>query len=199
MLGRVLRYMSGVIGFGLRFAHAAIGFALCLYAGASHGRGAHHTAAGFCKSRSGGCIFASGACIYAWSNIQQGTALSAFESGLYTLVLGIRYLLALQRIATFVIGATLPTSLAFCDNQSVIAKLLRRDLSSRSRHIRTNLGFVYEAIDNGDIHVEYIRSDANPANPANTLHPKHRRPLGTRRTPLSQNDTNKELSPSHNQ
>ena len=163
-LGRVLRYMSGVIGFGLRFAHNATGFTLRLYVDASHGREAHHTAAGFCKSRSGGCIFGSGACIYAWSSIQQSTALSTFESELYALVLGTRYLLALRRITTFIIGATLPTSLVFCDNQSVIAQLLRRDLSSRSRHIRTNLGFLYEAIDNGDIHVEYIRSEANPAN-----------------------------------
>ena len=46
----------------------------------------------------------------------------------------------------------------------MIAQLLRRDLSSRSRHIRPNLGFVYEAIDKGDIRAEYIRSEANPAN-----------------------------------
>ena len=64
-LGRVLRYMSGVIGFGLRFAHVATGFTLRIYVNASHGREAHHTAAGFCKSRFSGCIFASGACICA--------------------------------------------------------------------------------------------------------------------------------------
>jgi hypothetical protein len=163
-LGRVLRYMHGTVGAGLRFAHAATGFRLRMYVDASHGREAHHTAAGFCKSRSGGCIFASGACVYAWSSTQQSTALSTFESELYALVLGTRYLLALRRITSFILNATLPTSLVFCDNQSVIAQLLRRDLSSRSRHIRTNLGFIYEAIDNRDIHVEYIRSAANPAN-----------------------------------
>ena len=163
-LARVLRYMSGMIGYGLRFAHNHTGFALRLYIDASHGREAHHTAAGFRKSRSGGCILASGACIHAWSGTQQCTALSTFESELYALVLGLRNLLALRRITTFIIGATLPTSTVFCDNQSVIAQLQRRDLSSRSRHIRTNLGFVYEAIDNGDVHVEYIRSEDNPAN-----------------------------------
>ena len=150
-----MRYMSGVIGFGLRSAYVATGFALRLYTDASHGREAHHTAAGFCESRSSGCIFASGACIYTWPSIQQSTTLSTFESELYALVLGTRYLLALRRIATFVIGAALPASLLLlCDNQSVIAQLLWRDPSSRPRHIRTNLGFVYEAIDNGDIRVE---------------------------------------------
>ena len=177
--------MNGVIDLRLRFAHVATGFTLRLYVGASHGREAHHTAAGFCKSRSGGCIFASGACIYAWSSIQQSTALSTFESELYALALGTRHLLALRCIASFIIGATLPTSLVFCDNQSVIAQLLRRDLSSRSRHIRTNLGFVYEAIDNGDIRVEYIHSEANPAN-THTLPP--RTATASRKTPPSSPD-----------
>jgi hypothetical protein len=163
-LGRTLRYMQGAIGEGLRFAHNNTGFSLRLYVDASHGREAHHTAAGFCKSRSGGCIFGSGACIYAWSSIQQSTALSTFESELYALVLGIRNLLTLRRLAAFIVGATLPESLVFCDNQSVIAQLKRRDLSSRSRHIRVTLGFIYEAIDSHDIHVEYIRSESNPAN-----------------------------------
>ena len=111
----------------------------------------HHTADGLCKSRSGGRTFGSGACIYAWSTIQQSIALSTFESELYALVLGIRNLLPLRRITTFIIG-------------TVNAQLQRRDLSSRSLHIRSNLGFIYEAIDNDDIHVEYIRSEANPAN-----------------------------------
>ena len=48
--------------------------------------------------------------------------------------------------------------------KTTIAQLLRRALSPRSRHIRTNLGFVYGAIDNGDIYLECIRSEANPVN-----------------------------------
>ena len=87
-----------------------------------------------------------------------------FESELYALVLGTRCLLALRRTTTFIIAATLPASLVLCDNQSAIARLLRRDLSSCSRHIRTNHGFVYEAADNDDIRVDYNRSEANPAN-----------------------------------
>ena len=64
-LGRVLRYMGGVIGFGLRSACIITGFTLHLRVGASHGREAHHTTAGFYKLRSVDCIFVSGACIYA--------------------------------------------------------------------------------------------------------------------------------------
>ena len=82
-------------------------------------------------------------------------------------MLDTRYLLALRHTATFHHrrdspgGPCLPP---FCDSQSVIAQLLRSDLSPRSRHIDSNLGFAYEAIDNGDICVEYIRSEGNPAN-----------------------------------
>ena len=89
-------------------------------------------------------------------------------------MLGIRYLLALRCLAAFIMGATLPASIVFCDNQSAIAQLLLRDLSSRSHHIRTNLGFICEATDNSDIRVEYIRSEMNPANTHTTTENRSR-------------------------
>ena len=44
------------------------------------------------------------------------------------------------------------------------AQLHKRDLSARARHVRTNLGFVYDAIDDGDVIVTHIRTMENPAN-----------------------------------
>jgi hypothetical protein len=38
----------------------------------------------------------------------------------------------------------------------VIAMLQRRDLSSRSRHLRVNIGFIIDAEEAGEIHVRYI-------------------------------------------
>ncbi|KAH8066237.1 hypothetical protein JL722_654 [Aureococcus anophagefferens] len=52
----------------------------------------------------------------------------------------------------------------YCDNQSVIAQLRKRDLSARSRHIRVQLGFIYDALDSGEVEIRYVRSAANPAN-----------------------------------
>ena len=56
-----------------------------------------------------------------------------------------------MRRRRLVLDASLPTSVVHCGNISVIMQLQKRDLSARARHIRTNLGFVYDAIDDGDI------------------------------------------------
>ena len=117
-LGRVLRYMSGVIGFGLRFAYVTTGFTLRIYADASYGREAHHTAVGFCKSRSGGCIFASGACIIRMLKHTTEHHHQHVKSELYAPGPGTRYLFAMRHITTFIIGATFPTSLVFCESQA---------------------------------------------------------------------------------
>ena len=118
----------------------------------------------FCKSRPGGCIVASGASIHAFSQAQQSTALPTFESKLTALVLLIRNLLALRRLAAFVLGASLPTSVPHCGNMSVITQLHRPDLSAHARHVHTNLGFVYNTIDDKHIVVQHVRTMENPAN-----------------------------------
>ena len=79
----------------------------------------------------------------------QRLALSTFESELTALVSLIKNLLVLRRLGAFVLGASLPISVAHCDNMSAIIKLRKRDLSARARHVRTNLGFVYDAADEG--------------------------------------------------
>ena len=45
-----------------------------------------------------------------------------------------------------------------------VGQLTKRDLSARSRHIRVQLGFVYDALDSGEVEIRYVRSAANPAN-----------------------------------
>jgi hypothetical protein len=163
-LARTMRYIKGAARHGLLYTRQRKGFTLTGYCDASHGREMHRTASGFCKSRSGGCIVASGASIHAFSQAQQSTALSTFESELTALVLLVKNLLALRRLGAFVLDASLPTSVVYCDNMSVIMQLHKRDLSARTRHVRTNLGFVYDAIDDGDIIVTHIRTMENPAN-----------------------------------
>ena len=140
------------------------GFTLACYCDTSHGREMHRAASGFCKSRSGGCIAASGASIHAFSQVQQPTALQTFESELTALVLRIRNMLALRRLPALMLGASLPASVVHCANMSVIMQLHKRDLSARARHIRTNLGFDYGDIDDGDIVVQHVRTMQNPTN-----------------------------------
>ena len=76
----------------------------------------------------------------------------------------IRVLIAMRQLAEFLLGQALRPSFIYCDNQSAIVFLRRRDLSARARHIRVHLGFVYDAIDSGCFHFRYVRSKQNPAN-----------------------------------
>ena len=38
-----------------------------------------------------------------------------------------------------------------CDNMAVVHALRKRDLTSRSRHVRVHFGFVYDMLDAGDV------------------------------------------------
>jgi len=162
-LARCLRFIRSFGHVGLTFTRAAT-YTFTAYCDASHGREVHHTAAGFCKSRSGGAIIAAGAVIAAFSTIQQATALSTFESELYALVATVRILLALRRMFAFIMGITMAASAVYCDNQSVITQLRRRDLSGRSRHIRVHLGFLIDAIESNEITIHHVPTQQNPAN-----------------------------------
>ena len=123
----------------------------------------HMAASGFCKSRSGGCIIAPGASIRAFSKAQQSMALSTFESELTALVLLIRNLLALRHPSAFVLDASLPASVVYCDIMSVIIQLHKQDLPARARHVCTDLGSVYDTIDDKDIAVQHVHTMKNPS------------------------------------
>ena len=162
-LARCLRFINAYGHCGLVYTRAAA-FILSAVGDASHGQEIHHVAAGFCKSRSGGAVLACGAVIAAFSSIQQATALSTFESELYALVATVRLLLALRRFVAFILGVTLSASIVLCDNASVILQLRKRDLRQRTRHIRVHLGFLIDAIENGEIVVEHVPTAGNAAN-----------------------------------
>ena len=162
-MARCLRFICSYGHVGLVFTRAAT-FTLSAYCDASHGSEIHQTAAGYCKGRSGGVILACGATIAAFSSIQQATALSTFESELYALVAVVRLLLASRQLASFILGHTLSVSTVKCDNASVIQQLQRRDLRQRTRHIRVHVGFLIDAVENGEINVIHVPTATNAAN-----------------------------------
>jgi hypothetical protein len=102
--------------------------------------------------------------VAAASSTQHATALSTYESELSAVVLGARMVMAQRILARDIIGKTLPMTIIHCDNMSVIAQLTSRDLTGRTRHINTYLGFLFDAIDNKEIDVKHIRTKLNPAN-----------------------------------
>ena len=164
-LQRSLRYLVGTTDLGLLFQRLDNSeIRLEAWCDASHGREIHHTASGYCKSRSGGFITLNMAVVSAFSAVQGATALSTFEAELYALVQVIRQVLALRHLITFLIGVTLPPTVVHCDNNSVLLQLKRRDLSARSRHIRVHLGFIFDALEANEIDAQFVRSGENPAN-----------------------------------
>ena len=62
------------------------------------------------------------------------------------------------------LDASLPTSIVYCDNMSAIMQLHKRGLSACARHVSTNLGSAYDAIDDTDIDVQHIRTRTDPTN-----------------------------------
>ena len=76
----------------------------------------------------------------------------------------LRKLRTTRHLAEFMLGSRPPTSHVGCDNMAVVHALRKRDLTSRSRHVRVHLGFVYDMLDAGDVIVKYLNTQINPAN-----------------------------------
>ena len=157
-----MRYVRSHAEIGIAFRRTSE-YLLDGLVGASHGREPHRTAAGFCRSRSGGVIIALGAAVTAFSTSQTCTALSTFEAELYALVLLVRSIIAFRRIASFILGRTLPKSRVRCDNASVIAVLRKCDLSARTRRIRIHLRWLVEALET-EIDIRHVTTLLNAAN-----------------------------------
>ena len=56
---------------------------------------------------------------------------------------------------TFITGNTLPPTIIYEDNTSVMDIVARRSLSARTRHLRVNLAFVIDAVAAADISIIY--------------------------------------------
>ena len=61
-------------------------------------------------------------------------------------------------------GYGLTPSRTYCDNQAVVFAMRKRDLTSKSRHIRVHLGFCYDMLDCDGVKILYVGTEVNPAN-----------------------------------
>ena len=57
------------------------------------------------------------------------------------------------------LGTSLPPTVVFEDNDTVIKQLKRRDLTARARHLVLNFGFLLKAQDDGEIRVKWNATD----------------------------------------
>ncbi|MEL6189531.1 MAG: Ty1/Copia family ribonuclease HI, partial [Myxococcota bacterium] len=123
---------------------------------ASFARDLHHEAhGGLCRSRSAYIGMSCGATIAAASSRQTCTALSTADAELYALMLVVRVALFVRRLYEFFLNATLPPTIIYEDNTTVITQLKTRDLSGKTRHQPIHKGFIIDAIDRGDIVVAF--------------------------------------------
>ena len=160
---RCLRWLRHNAHLGLRFQRVRE-FSLDAHVDASFGRESRPGQGFTSGSRSGVDVIACGAAVSCASASQGATSISTAQAELNALVLGMRTLVALRRLAEFIIGARLPTSTLHCDNMSVVLMLQRRDLKPTMRHVAVGLGFIYDTIDSGEVVVRHIRTAVNPAN-----------------------------------
>ena len=69
------------------------------------------------------------------------------EAELYAFVLLLRRLLCVRRLLALILGYSLPPTIIDEDNKAVQLMLRKRELTSKSRHVRVNIGFIIDAID----------------------------------------------------
>ena len=131
---------------------------------ASFGNEVTDGATGGASARAGGYIRHQGAVIDAWSKRCRYVALSTNEAELYAFVLLLRRLLCVRRLLALILGYSLPPSIIAEDNKAVTLMLRKRDLSSKSRHVRVNIGFIIDAIDAGEIGVAWTPTQDQIAN-----------------------------------
>ena len=155
-LARGLRYIAGTLDRGLIF-DGSRGLDLEVFKDASFAKEIQVDANGCAKSRSGFVIMLCGAAIVAASSRQTPVALSTPE--VYALTLCTRAVLCARRLLSFMLGTSLPPTVVFEDNDTVIKQLKRRDLTARARHLVLNFGFLLKAQDDGEIRVKWKATD----------------------------------------
>ena len=119
---------------------------------------------GGASARAGGYIRLQGAAIDAWSKRCRYVALSTNEAELYALVLLLRRLLCVRRLLSLILGYSLPPKVIAEENSADTLMLRKRDLSSKSRHVRVNIGFIIDAIDASEIAIDWTPTQDQIAN-----------------------------------
>ena len=156
-LWSVLKYLAGTRDKGLTFSRRA-GLQLDAGCDASYGTEMSTNAIGAAGARAGGYIRLNGAAIDAWSKRCRYVTLSTTEAELYALVLLLRRLLCVRRLLSLIVGYSLPPTRIAEDNQAVVKQIQRRDLTSQSRHVRVNIGFIIDAIEAAEVYIEWVPS-----------------------------------------
>ncbi|KAK2996036.1 hypothetical protein RJ640_002196 [Escallonia rubra] len=149
---RVLRYIQGTIDYGIM-----------------NGRSKEVKLIGFCDSDFGGCkddmkstsgyCFTLGSGVFSWlSKKQQSVAQSSAEAEYVSAAIATSQAIWLRRIFHDFGQTQERKTELFCDNKSAIAMAKNPVFHSRTRHIALKYHFIREAIEDGEIELEFCRS-----------------------------------------
>ena len=154
---RVLRYIQGTLSYGIRFR-----------------RSSKVKLIGFCDSDWGGCVddmkstsgyaFSLGTGVFSWlSKKQQSVAQSSAEAEYMSASIATSQTIWLRRILEDIGEKQEEATELFCDNKSAIAMAKNPCFHSRSRHIAIKYHFIREAIEDGEVQLNYCKTEEQVA------------------------------------
>jgi transposase InsO family protein len=154
---RVLRYIMGTLNFGIRFE-----------------KNLEVKLRGFCDSDWGGCVddmkstsgyaFSLGSGVFSWlSKKQQSVAQSSAEAEYMSASIATSQAIWLRRILEDIGEKQGEATPLFCDNKSAIAMAKNPCFHSRTRHIAIKYHFIRDAIEDGEVELNYCKSEEQVA------------------------------------
>jgi len=155
----ILRYLKGTRTRGLTFSPGAGDAGVVRgYVDASWGEDSSTR-----KSQSG-FVFTLGSAAISWkSKLQQTVALSSTEAEYLALSAAVKEALFLRNLVGDVLPSAVKTIVLHEDNQSTIKQALNLAGSERTKHIDIRHHFLKAHVANGDVRLEYLPTDQQPA------------------------------------
>ncbi|GKV50375.1 hypothetical protein SLEP1_g57082 [Rubroshorea leprosula] len=154
----ILRYLRGTVDIGLVYDRSAnpsgnvVGFVNSDFAGDLDKR----------RSTTG-YVFTLSGCAISWkATLQSTVALSTTEAEYMAITEAVKEALWLKGLVSD-LGVEQNEIMVFCDSQSAIHLTKNTMYHERTKHIQVRYHFVREVISNGDVLVEKISTDENPA------------------------------------
>jgi hypothetical protein len=145
-----LRYLRGIVGYGLRYA-SSVDLSLQGYADADWAGRAVDRKTTF------GCCFTLGSAMVSWCNRKQSSvALSTAEAEYIALSVAVREAVWLRKVLTDLFDHEMDPTIIHCDNQSCVKLSENPVFHDRSKHIEIKYHYIRDMVQRKAVHVQYL-------------------------------------------
>jgi hypothetical protein len=146
----VLRYLRGIVGYGLRYASGVDmrlqGYVDADWAGSTVDQ----------KSTSG-CCFTLGSAMVSWcSRKQTSVALSTAEAEYIALCVAVREAVWLHKLLADLFGHEMDSTVIHCDNQSCVKLSENPVFHDKLKHIEIKYHYIRDMVQRKAVHVQYL-------------------------------------------